>query len=592
MKHLTFALVPSALLLLAAVAFAQDPVRVGSFSQGTAQSFFEEDGLPSGDVKEIHLDAEGPIALTDAGAVRYTGTAWEPVQDQEPRKYCVISEAGVYRVVECLGDASGEDGIPVRQVAFQEGIAVAAATDEGLFVRNESGLCERVTPADGEGRHWAVEDVRGVAVDAKGRLWFATRAGVGRKGEEGWEFFTGDDGLPYNDFTCMAAGNDGSVWFGTRRGAILYKDGTWRYRQGRRWLPDDEVRAIAVDDSGTAWIATAGGVGSIGWKPMTLAEKAAFYEQEMELIKRTEYGYTSEVGLKRPGDKSEVIYTDSDNDGLWTAMYGAGECFAYGATKDSRARERAQKAFEALRFLQKVTQTGEIRPPKGYVARTILPTDGHDPNAGRVEGDREHREKRDSLWKIYEPRWPKSGDGKWYWKSDTSSDELDGHYFFYPAYYDCVAETEEEKERVRRPLGHDRIGACDDLADRCGGAVSRRVEEDVGLSDSHFAKEDFPEFIVEVLPRVDERVVRIFVEDGDDARELDDLRSCADNGHDFHRRNSPSKVMASPGIRCWAARSSFVSSGVMTKSPEPYSRQSAFPSRSLPSISGSIGRMT
>lgn len=449
MKRLAVTLIPPSLLLIAAFASAQDPVRVGTFLQETARSFFEQDGLPSEDVAEIHLSAEGPIALTDEGAVHYTGTGWEPVEDQEARKYCVISEAGVYRVVECLGDGSGEDGILVRQVAFQEGTAVAAATDEGLFVRNEDGICERVAPADGEGRHWAEEDVRGVTVDATGRLWFATRAGVARKGEEGWEFFTGDDGLPYNDFTCMAAGKDGSVWFGTRRGAIRYKEGEWRYRQGRRWLPNDEVRSIAVDDGGTAWIATAGGVGCIGWKPMTLAEKAAYYENEMELIKRTEYGYTSEVGLKRPGDKSEVIYTDSDNDGLWTAMYGAGECFAYGATKDPAAKSRAQRAFEALRFLQVVTQTGEVRPPKGYVARTILPTEGYDPNVGRVEGDMEHREKRDSLWKVYEPRWPKSGDGKWYWKSDTSSDELDGHYFFYPAYYDCVAETEEEKERVR-----------------------------------------------------------------------------------------------------------------------------------------------
>ena len=33
---------------------------------------------------------------------------------------------------------------------------------------------------------------------------------------------TGADGLPYNDFTCMAAGRDGSIWFGTTRGAIRF----------------------------------------------------------------------------------------------------------------------------------------------------------------------------------------------------------------------------------------------------------------------------------------------------------------------------------------------------------------------------------
>lgn len=449
MKSLPVVLVLSGLLTIAAYGAEQDPIKVGTFLQETARSFHESDGLPSKEVLQIHISEEGPVAVTDQGVARFTGTRWEPRENHAVQSYCIISEAGIYRLVECGGDAPGEEAIPVRQVACQEGTSVAAATKKGLFVRNDAGQFEKVTAADDAGRHWGVEDVRGVALDAEGRLWFATLAGAACKGENGWEFFTGDEGLPYNDFTCMAAGKDGSVWFGTTRGAIRYKDGAWRYRQGRRWLPDDEVRAIAVDDTGDAWIATAGGVGCIALKPMTLAEKAAYYEKEMEIIKRTEYGYTSEVGLKRPGDKSEVIHTDSDNDGLWTAMYGAGECFAYGATKDPAAKARAYRAFEALRFLQEVTQTGDIRPPKGYVARTILPTEGPDPNEGRIAGDRVHREKQDALWKVYEPRWPKSGDGKWYWKSDTSSDELDGHYFFYPAYFDYVAETEEEKERVR-----------------------------------------------------------------------------------------------------------------------------------------------
>ena len=59
------------------------------------------------------------------------------------------------------------------------------------------------------------------------------------------------------------------------------------------------------------------------------------------------------------------------------------------------------------------------------------------------------KQKGDTRWKIMDPRWPTSEDGQWYWKSDTSSDELDGHYFAYGLYYDHVAETEAEKERCR-----------------------------------------------------------------------------------------------------------------------------------------------
>ncbi len=38
---------------------------------------------------------------------------------------------------------------------------------------------------------------------------------------------------------------------------------------------------------------------------------------------------------------------------------------------------------------------------------------------------------------------------QWYWKSDTSSDELDGHFFFYGLYYDLAAKSDSQKRRVR-----------------------------------------------------------------------------------------------------------------------------------------------
>ena len=51
---------------------------------------------------------------------------------------------------------------------------------------------------------------------------------------------------------------------------------------------------------------------------------------------------------------------------------------------------------------------------------------------------------------IYKPPPVQRLRPEWYWKTDTSSDELDGHYFFYAAYYDLVAETPQEKDDVRK----------------------------------------------------------------------------------------------------------------------------------------------
>jgi hypothetical protein len=140
---------------------------------------------------------------------------------------------------------------------------------------------------------------------------------------------------------------------------------------------------------------------------MTLEAKARLYEEEIEkYIKRTPFGFVAEAFLRTPGERSSADPQDSDNDGLWTSMYGAGECFGWAATKNPACRERARKAFEALRFLQQVTQGGDHAPPKGYIARTIRPVEWPDPNVGRLAADQEGQ-KSDKLWKAYEPRWPK-----------------------------------------------------------------------------------------------------------------------------------------------------------------------------------------
>ena len=77
--------------------------------------------------------------------------------------------------------------------------------------------------------------------------------------------------------------------------------------------------------------------------------------------------------MEEPGTKRNWKQRDSDNDGLWTSMYGAGECFAYAANGDIQSKNRAKKAFDAMRFLGDVTQGNQHSPPPGFVARTVLP---------------------------------------------------------------------------------------------------------------------------------------------------------------------------------------------------------------------------
>jgi hypothetical protein len=420
-----------------------------AFGNGTWVQFREAKWQPLPE-----LAAPSAEQFTFVGANRQSVTVdipWNKVRQivRHQTQVWLITAEDPYEVVEGKARTMGwPSKYQVRQAAASPEGQLWLATSAGLFQQTPQGW-RPAQVTDGRGCVWAAQDVLGVAFDTLGRLWFATQAGVGCRGTDGWRFYEGQDGLPWNDFTGISPGPEGTMWFGTRLGAIIYDGLNWHYRQGPRWLPHDEVLQIAVDPSGNAWLATSGGLGGLLRRPMTLAEKAEFYETEIErYIKRTSYGYVAEAPLQKKADKTTANPQDSDNDGLWTAMYGAGECFAYGATQSPAAKTRAKSAFEALRFLQKVTQGGEHSPPKGFVARSIRPRDWPDPNAGGLDNDR-RAQHNDRLWKIFGPRWPKSADGQWFWKCDTSSDELDGHYFFYPLYYDFCADTDAEKERVR-----------------------------------------------------------------------------------------------------------------------------------------------
>src|SRR5262249_46865162 len=108
-----------------------------------------------------------------------------------------------------------------HQVAVGPAGQMAVAAQQGLFLRDGAGRWKVEFPRDGE-RSWSPVDVRGAAYDSIGRLWFASLQGAGCLSPGGWRLYTGVDGLPYDDFTTIAAGEAGVIWFGTTRGAIRY----------------------------------------------------------------------------------------------------------------------------------------------------------------------------------------------------------------------------------------------------------------------------------------------------------------------------------------------------------------------------------
>ena len=293
------------------------------------------------------------------------------------------------------------------------------------------------------------DNILGLAYSNNEELWIGGLGGVTvYKNDIRIRNYTTKEGLPNAWVRCIQKAPDGSMWIGTDLGVTRYDGSIWSLRHSRRWLLSDNVRDIAFDQNGTAWIATSNGVSAIKRMQMTLAQKETYYYNIMVQRHVREPYLVEKCRFRIPGDTTTWEPDDDDNDGQYTSMYLAMESYRYAVTKDPEAKENATKAFNALKFLQTVTET------EGFVARTVIPstwTRMADPNV--IITDREWADMimKEPREKKVEDHWLLSKDGKWLWKRGTSSDEITGHMYGYLFYYDLVA-NEKERERVKKHI--------------------------------------------------------------------------------------------------------------------------------------------
>jgi hypothetical protein len=218
----------------------------------------------------------------------------------------------------------------------------------------------------------------------------------------------------------------------------------WSLRHSLRWLPSNDVRDLHCAADAT-YVATSAGLAVLRAKQMTLAEKAAYFEEVVRARHFRAPGLMEKCYLRTPGDLSTWEPMDTDNDGGFTAMYLGARSYRYAATHDAAAKEMADRLFDGLEFLQTVTET------PGFIARTVIPADWKrmaDPNRAYTEIELADERVRDPRFRRVENRWRPSRDKKWRWKGDTSSDEVTAHFFGYALYYDLAAD-EPRRQRVR-----------------------------------------------------------------------------------------------------------------------------------------------
>jgi ligand-binding sensor domain-containing protein len=79
--------------------------------------------------------------------------------------------------------------------------------------------------------------------------------------KETYQKYTTLDGLSSNDVRSVARDNQGNLWFGTLGGGVSRYDSTaWRTFTTKDGLAGDIVMAIARDNQGNLWFGTTGGV--------------------------------------------------------------------------------------------------------------------------------------------------------------------------------------------------------------------------------------------------------------------------------------------------------------------------------------------
>lgn len=220
--------------------------------------------------------------------------------------------------------------------------------------------------------------------------------------------------LPWPEISAVEVDGD-DYWFGSKKGAFrLKKSGEISYYFGERWLPGGQVLDLAIEGN-EVHILTENGLGTIIFQEMTLAEKAKLFEDQVRKM-HIRHGFNASLLMSEKGKLPTGRLKDSDNDGLWTSMYLAGEAFRYSVTGSQDALANCKESLLAMERLY------TVNPLNGFPSRSFE-------RSGYIE-------------KLDDPdRWQHATDPEWDWKATTSSDEAIGHVFVFGVLAELVEDA-------------------------------------------------------------------------------------------------------------------------------------------------------
>lgn len=385
--------------------------------------------------------------ITPPGLHRFQRGAWKQISTEAVSD---VSEHGREVIVaggSRLWRVHGDSLQPLTSTPSPFPITRVVSYDETLYVHGSGRLTIFDQNRFGERNvwNWPVEKVwdwgelpSSTTRDALvlgSRLYIASDRGLGVLRGMSLTQLRGEQGLCYEDTTCLARGFDEDLWIGTTRGAIRNTGRQFHYFAGLRWLPGDHVNAIATGDR-SVFIATDRGLGIIDYQPYTLLKKSAYYERHLEEWGQKRLGLVHKLewdeGLK------EFVREIGDNDGGYSCDYLAAQSYRYAVTHDPEARREAANTFQSIRWLEAMTGI------PGFPARSVW-----------AKGERGHQAQHGSGEAPAE--WHDTKDGLFEWKGDTSSDEICAHFYALTIFLQLAAQGDEipqAKTFLSRVAGH------------------------------------------------------------------------------------------------------------------------------------------
>ncbi len=389
-----------------------------------AEKFFSENGrlyaafgkvlseIKNGKAKKL---AEFDSKIIDV-SVGLDGSFWLVTEET-----LYLNENGAFKEVVGLPSAVVAVAALDNKAKYAETVYVGSA-EEGLLSMK------------GKRRHWAEllpentgvmsKKINCISIDALGHLWVGTDEGLNiYDGRNYW--FKGDDfySIPSGAFNDMYFAADGKKYFATNTGVVTLVEGKISYFSYGAWLMHPVVTKLAVSEKGTIAAVTPRGISLITAQYMTLEEKARHFDAYSVKYNTRNEGYHVDRVLRKYGDLDSGWLPNSDNDGLFTGLYCASQCFRYAVTGEAEAKANAKKAVEAMIKLTEVTGKS------GFTARATRYSDDEYFGTGNREEWHACKDNPDCEW-----------------LGETSSDEMTGHYFAYGIYFDLVADKKEKKK--------------------------------------------------------------------------------------------------------------------------------------------------